>query len=477
MRRSIAVGFWLGVTLSAAHAGELPLCIGDCNANGRVAVNEAIVGVNIALGNAAIDACPPFDRNANGQVGIDELIAAIGAILNGCMPLVEALRLLPVGDEFIANATPDGLQFDAQTAVAGNGDFVVVWAGTTAEDSFGIGARHFSGDGSTATQDFTVNTYTGYTQQNPDVAAQPDGRFIVVWENSGLSSVTDPSRGIFARRYGPDAVALGNQFQLDTTSNIADDLPAAAPLTDGGFVVVWVTGLPGDATTNVLYGRRLGADGLPVGDQFVVNDYTLLQTRPAVAGTADGGFVVVWEDAYRDGANFGVFGQRFDAAGALAGSDFRVTEATVSIQRRPSIAATPDGGFVVAWASYEINARRFAADGTPLSGDFQVNSASIGEQSYPSIASEPDGGFLITWQTDRGGGPFNIVGQRFAPSGARIGEEFQVNTFSSRTSSRSATEVATNADGQVVVVWQGGEQDGPLASDLAVIGQRYELVP
>lgn len=207
------------------------------------------------------------------------------------------------------------------------------------------------------------------------------------------------------------------------------------------------------------------------------NDYTLLQTRPAVAGTADGGFVVVWEDAYRDGANFGVFGQRFDAAGALAGPDFRVAEATVSIQRRPSIAATPGGGFVVAWAGYEIHARRFAADGTPLSGDFQVNSASIGEQSYPSIASQPDNGFLVTWQTDRGGGPFNIVGQRFAPSGARIGEEFQVNTFSSRTSSRSATEVTSNAEGQVVVVWQGGEQDGPLASDGAVIGQRYELVP
>lgn len=477
MRRMIAVGFWLGITLRAAHAGELPLCVGDCNGNGRVAVNEAIVGVNIALGNAPVDDCRSFDRNGDGLVGIAELIAAIGGILNGCMPAVETLRLVPVGDEFIANATPDGGQFDAQAALADDGDFVVVWSGNTAEDSFGIAARHFSGDGTTATQDFAVNTYTAYIQRNPDVAAQPDGQFLVVWESGGLSPITDPSQGIFARRYGADAVALGNQFQLDATSDIADNLPAAAPLTDGGYVVVWVTGLPSDATTNVLYGRRLGLDGLPLGDQFVVNHYTPFQTRPAVAGTSDGGFVVVWEDAYRDGDNFGVFGQRFDAAGALSGPDFRVAEATVSIQRRPSIAATPGGGFVVAWASYEVHARRFAADGTPLGGDFQVNSADLGQQGYPSVASEPDGGFLVTWQTDRGGGPFNIVGQRFGPGGARIGEEFQVNTFSSLSSTRSACEVATNADGQVLVVWQGGEQDGPLASDLAVIGQRYELVP
>jgi hypothetical protein len=67
-----------------ATATSTPACPGDCTGDGSVAVNELIVGVNIALGNAVTSACPPFDRNADGTVSISELIAAVGAALNGC---------------------------------------------------------------------------------------------------------------------------------------------------------------------------------------------------------------------------------------------------------------------------------------------------------------------------------------------------------------------------------------------------------
>jgi len=49
-----------------------------------VTIEELIRGVNIALGNAPVSDCPPFDRNADGQVTIDELIAAVGAAMSGC---------------------------------------------------------------------------------------------------------------------------------------------------------------------------------------------------------------------------------------------------------------------------------------------------------------------------------------------------------------------------------------------------------
>ncbi len=59
-------------------------CVGDCNGNGTVAINELITGVNIALGNAPVSACPSFDANNNGQVGINELIQGVNNALNGC---------------------------------------------------------------------------------------------------------------------------------------------------------------------------------------------------------------------------------------------------------------------------------------------------------------------------------------------------------------------------------------------------------
>jgi hypothetical protein len=59
-------------------------CPGDCNGDGQVAINELIIGVNIALEAQAVSACPSFDVNSDGSVAINELISAVNAALNGC---------------------------------------------------------------------------------------------------------------------------------------------------------------------------------------------------------------------------------------------------------------------------------------------------------------------------------------------------------------------------------------------------------
>jgi uncharacterized repeat protein (TIGR01451 family) len=61
-----------------------PPCVGDCNDDGTVAVNELITGVNIALGTAALGACPSFDMSGDGMVAVNELITAVNNALSGC---------------------------------------------------------------------------------------------------------------------------------------------------------------------------------------------------------------------------------------------------------------------------------------------------------------------------------------------------------------------------------------------------------
>ena len=52
--------------------------------------------------------------------------------------------------------------------------------------------------------------------------------------------------------------------------------------------------------------------GSPLGPEFRVNSYTTnTQNYPSVAAVPSGGFVVVWQSAYQDGSNYGVFGQRY----------------------------------------------------------------------------------------------------------------------------------------------------------------------
>ncbi len=59
-----------------------PVIVGDCNRNGVVAINELIVGVKIALGNAPVDECVPFDRVADGRVSVNELVRGVRNALN-----------------------------------------------------------------------------------------------------------------------------------------------------------------------------------------------------------------------------------------------------------------------------------------------------------------------------------------------------------------------------------------------------------
>jgi hypothetical protein len=69
-----------------------------------------------------------------------------------------------------------------------------------------------------------------------------------------------------------------------------------ARLGDGGYVTVW-TSETQDGWGYGIYGQRYDAQGVAVGNQFQVNDYTPYdQTEPVVASLDGGGFVVVWRD-------------------------------------------------------------------------------------------------------------------------------------------------------------------------------------
>jgi hypothetical protein len=49
-----------------------------------VAINELVIGVNIALGSAALNACPSYDTNGDGTIEVDELITAVNNAQAGC---------------------------------------------------------------------------------------------------------------------------------------------------------------------------------------------------------------------------------------------------------------------------------------------------------------------------------------------------------------------------------------------------------
>src|SRR5688572_15958002 len=81
---------------------------------------------------------------------------------------------------------------------------------------------------------------------------------------------------------------------------------------------------------------------VPSGGDVQVNAYTTGRQYAFarfVAVDADGDFVAVWTSDH-DGSVSGVFGQRFTAAGAALGSEFRVNTYTTGFQGEPAVAAS-----------------------------------------------------------------------------------------------------------------------------------------
>ncbi len=59
-------------------------CVGDCNGDAEVSINELIAAVNIALGNAPYDSCANADADGDEEIHINDLIAAVNSALQGC---------------------------------------------------------------------------------------------------------------------------------------------------------------------------------------------------------------------------------------------------------------------------------------------------------------------------------------------------------------------------------------------------------
>ncbi len=165
----------------------------------------------------------------------------------------------------------------------------------------------------------------------------------------------------------------GEDILVNTQASDAQYRSNIASLSDGGYVVVWQSANQ-DGSSWGVYGQRFDAAGAPVGSEFLVNTATSdAQEWPVVAGLSDGGYVVAWQSANQDGSSWGVYGQRYDADGAAVGDEFLVNDSgTGASEERSSIVGLADGGFIIVWkASSEIYSQRFDADGNKVGSQTQ----------------------------------------------------------------------------------------------------------
>ncbi len=313
--------------------------------------------------------------------------------------------------------------------------------------------------------EFQVNVETTNNQNANDVVIRPDGSYFYVWQSTAQDG---DGIGVYGKLFAADGSVLRDEFQINTYTQSNQDRPRAGVDAAGNLVVVWrSTGQDADGVG--VYGRRLGADGFPVGGEFQIHTLTAGdQINSIVAVNPNGSFVVAWQTVAGGG---GIHTQRFDAAGTKVGVETQVSQYGISSQNTPEISRAANGNYVIVWQdngrdgdnSSGIYGQLYGPTGTAIGGEFTVSGAVLA-QTAPAVSMDAAGNFVVVWNTqeiDAGNNNAIITslrGRRYDATGNPLAAEFVIAT---NVLSNVTPDVDVNhATGDFVVVWQIGTSGG-----------------
>ncbi len=409
----------------------------------------------------AIDSHGAYSQVMTASITVDGLTNVEPPLLT-----VWDTRNREIGDEFQVNTYTTNVQAYPSVAGLSGGGFVVTWQSEGQDgDTSGVYGQIYGADGTTVGDEFQVNSYTDWFQEDPSVTGLADGGFVVTWE-SFFQDRSD--NGVYGQRYDADGGTVGGEFQINSHTANDQDSPDVTGLTGGGFVVTWQSDGQ-DGSWEGVYGQLYGADGGTLGAEILIPFYTAdTQADPSVTALADGGFLVTWESRHvgapdADDDGFGIYAQRFNADGSKSGGEVRINSITDGSQENPSVTGLADGGYVVTWQSgdfstnqFDILAQRYDASGNTQGGEILVGSeVDFNSPQNPSVTDLGDDGFVITWVTG-----LVIHGQRYGADGSPVRGEFQIDTDVPNLEH----SIDSLADGGFVLTWF---QDGE------VYGQRF----
>lgn len=183
-----------------------------------------------------------------------------------------------IGGEFQVNTTATGNQIKPGIDVHTDGSFVIVFQGENYDGSgFATLFQRYDGSGVAQANNIRVNTNTLGTQGSPRVGYDSTGAFVVAFDSQDPND--DPSGfGSFFQRYSSSGATVGGNIRVNTTTTGEQQQPDIAVNPDGSFVVVWQ-----DSTAGRLDARYYNASGDAISEpQTLITSAILNTQQPAV---------------------------------------------------------------------------------------------------------------------------------------------------------------------------------------------------
>ncbi len=396
------------------------------------------------------------------------------------------------GSEFRANSTTLASQVAPDVGMNGAGEFAVTWQSVHQDGfSWGIFAHEYDSDGNTIVgkEEFQVNQWVMGPQNYVSYDVSPGGQGVFVW----LGNDPDHRPAVHGKDYDLPGTTDPSTIEDMILANFValEDTPASAFMDAAGTsVVVWESyGEDGDGLG--VFAKRIGFDGEPITEAFLVNTENTIgnQANPAVAGSADGQYVVVWEADEPTSPGHDIWAQRFNESDSPIGAAFLVNTTTMGDQSHADVAMAEDGSFVVVWQSSDevsgvpeglgIFAQQFDADGFPIGSEFQVNSERLRDQFSPNVAMNASGQFVVAWVSDHPAvdnsetdPEKSIFVQWFDTDGTSTGSEVIAHEYVK--DAQEHPSVGIDASGNFVVTWQSINQEGASGDSWGVYVRQFD---
>jgi hypothetical protein len=337
---------------------------------------------------------------------------------------------------------------DPQVAVDADGDAIFVWERSDGTNSR-IEARSRSAAGTLGP--IQILSAAGQDAFDPQVAVDTDGDAVAVWRRFDGANYRIQARALSVTG------ALGSVQTLSAATRDALN-PQVAIDPSGNAVVVWQrfdgTNVRISARARAATGGLAAAQVLSAAGQDAFD--------PQVGVDQDGDAVIVWvrlgENAQCNGSPCGRIQARSRSAAGTLGS-VQTLSAAGRNGEGPQVALEADGDAVAAWLTTEINGssiRRFETSFRSAGGSFGGYTAltATGEPAFPpQLAMSPAGDAVLTWSRILGVFSCCYRAQASArPAGGAFSPSIQ--TLSNAGQDAFDPQVAVDSTGDALAVWE-----------------------
>jgi len=404
-------------------------------------------------------------RDPQVAVGPDGIATYVWVEHDGSNYVIRERRLGPAGVQVgpVQTLSASGQDaFDPQVDVDSRGVATVVWKRFDGSTNV-IQERRVlaNGDLEAIAHDLSA---PGQFAGQPQVAAGPDGRAIVVWERySGFRSV------IQERQISSDQVPGTTHTLSDGLQNAVEPSVVVAP--DGNATVVWDRY---DGSEQIVQERRITAGDLPDAQTTNLSAEGEDAIEPSLAVGQDGTVTVAWSRS--EGSDRIIQEQQISPEGVPIGT---VSDASASggSAIAPAVAVGPDGVATLVWqrlgsSHLIVQTRRIATDGPLEPGTADLSNPS-NDSHEPQVSVGGDGVASVVWDEDGENGPV-IRARRIDSSGD---PQAQTVTLSPAGAGASAPAISAGPGTAVFAAWRRFDGARDTVQTAAFGKPQVELTP